>query len=232
MITAIIYKIITYKSWDRYHYFSSVCAPESYPIAFHNIYFILADGELGSIKDEDVERFTSKWGEEYYFAESNYRERLPVKLVLQYVSYRDKKFYSDTLNLPEKEIRQIFKSAFLNKQAEKLYSPSNDVKGLKFLVGIANNGNVAVWLRGVYLEKLLLKQKLTPREPQGDETFWEKRLSKADYIKKSFENLEDSVKLKLDNGFDAKANYIDTPTHYIEKNKELWDYQKKNKIID
>ncbi|RZL31678.1 MAG: hypothetical protein EOO96_15680 [Pedobacter sp.] len=87
-------------------------------------------------------------------------------------------------------------------------------------------------MRGVYLEKLILKQKLKPKEPQGDETFWEKRLSKADYIKKSFENLEDSVKLKLDNGFDAKANYIDTPTHYIEKNKELWDYQKKNKIID
>lgn len=232
MITAIIYKVVSYKSWDRYHYFSSICVPESYPIAVHNSYFILADGELGSIKDEDVERFTSKWGEEYYFAESSKRDRLPVKLVLQYVSYRDKKFYSDTLNLPEKEIRQIFKSALRNKQAEKLYNPSNDVKGLKFLVGVANDGNIAVWLRGVYLEKLLLKQKLKPREPQGDETFWEKRLSKADYIKKSFENLEDSVKLKLDNGFDAKANYIDTPTHYIEKNKELWDYQKKNKIID
>ncbi|MDR6969618.1 hypothetical protein J2X31_003651 [Flavobacterium arsenatis] len=232
LVVAIVIKFINYKSSDRYYYFSSVCAPESYPIAIHNAYFILADGDLGHIKDEDVDRFTSKWGEEYYFAESHHRERLPVKLVLQYVSYRDKKFYSDTLNLPEKEIKQIFESALQNKQATKLHSHPTGVKGLTFLVGIANDGNIAVWLRGVFLEKLILKQKLTAKEPKGDETYYEKRLSKAEYIKKRFENLEDSVKLKLDNGFEARANYIDTPTHYIEKNKELWEYQKKNKFID
>jgi len=31
---------------------------------------------------------------------------------------------------------------------------------------------------------------------------------------------------------EAKANYIDSPTHYIDKNRELWEYQKKNKFID
>lgn len=232
LVGAIVFKIFSYKGWERYHYFSSVCAPESYPIAIHNAYFILADGDLGYIKDEAVENYTSKWGEAYYFAESNRRERLPVKLVLQYVSWRDKKFYSDTLTLPEKEIKQIFKSAFLNKQTLKLYNPSGDVKGLTFLVGIANDGNVAVWLRGVFLEKIILKQKLTSKEPQGDETYYEKRLSKADYIKKRFEDLPDSVKLKLDSGWDITANYIDTPTHYIDKNKELWKYQKKNGYIE
>lgn len=232
LVIAIGIKFFNYKSWERYYYFSSVCTPESYPIAIHDSYFILDDGDLGHIKDEYVNDFTSKWGQEYYFAESNERSRLPVKLVLQYVSYRDKKFYSDTLDLPKKEIKQIFESALQNKQAIELYNSSNKAKGLTFLVGIANDGNVAVWLRGVFLEKLILKQKLTAKEPKGDETFYEKRLSKAEYIKKSFENLEDSVKLKLDNGFEAKANYIDSPTHYIDKNRELWEYQKKNKIID
>ncbi|RZL18659.1 MAG: DUF2931 family protein, partial [Pedobacter sp.] len=216
LVLAIVAKFFNYKSWDRYSYFSSVCMPESYPIAVHNAYFILVDGDLGHIKDEDVERFTSKWGEEYYFSESHQRERLPVKLVLQYVSYRDKKFYSDTLNLPEKEIKQIFESALRNKQAIKLHNYPTGVKGLTFLVGIANNGNIAVWMRGVFLEKLILKQKLTAKKPQGDETYYEKRLSKEEYLKKRFENLDDSVKQKLDNGFDAKANYIDTPTHYID----------------
>ncbi|MCH5597479.1 DUF2931 family protein [Niabella ginsengisoli] len=150
LVMAIGIKFFNYKSWEQYYYFSSVCAPESYPIAIHNSYFILADGDLGHIKDEDVDNFTSKWGEEYYYTESSQRERLPVKLVLQYVSYRDKKFYSDTLNLPEKEIKQIFESALRNKQAKELHSYPTDVKGLTFLVGIANDGNVAVWLRGVF----------------------------------------------------------------------------------
>lgn len=232
LIVAVVFKIFSYKGWERYHYFSSICAPESYPIAIHNSYFILADGDLGYIKDEAVENYTSKWGEEYYFAESNQRERLPVKLVLQYVSYRDEKFYSDTLNLPVKEIEQIFKSALRSKQTKKLYNPSGDVKGLTFLVGIANDGNVAVWLRGVFLEKLILNEKLTSKEPKDDETYYEKRLSKAEYIKKRFEDLPDSVKLKLDRGLGFKTNYIDTPTHYIDKNKELWKYQKKNGFIE
>jgi len=34
--------------------------PESYPIAIHNSYFILADGDLGYIKDEDVDNSTGK----------------------------------------------------------------------------------------------------------------------------------------------------------------------------
>ncbi|MCX3265171.1 DUF2931 family protein [Pedobacter agri] len=232
LVVAIVFRTFSYKGWERYHYFSSVCAPESYPIAIHNSYFILADGDLGYIKDEAVENYTSKWGEDYYFAESNRRERLPVKLVLQYVSYRDKKFYSDTLNLPKEKIKQVFKSAFQNKQVIKLFNPSGDVKGLTFLVGIANDGNVAVWLRGVFLEKLILKQKLSSKEPQGDETYYEKRLSKAEYIEKRFEDLPDSLKLKLNSGFDIKANYIDTPTYYIDKNKELWEYQKKNGFIE
>ncbi|MCH5597480.1 hypothetical protein [Niabella ginsengisoli] len=82
------------------------------------------------------------------------------------------------------------------------------------------------------MEQLILKKKLTAKEPQSDEIYYEMRLSKEEYIKKRFENLEDSIKLKLDNGFEANANYIDSPTHYIDKNRELWEYQKKNKFIE
>ena len=60
LVLAIVAKFFNYKSWDRYSYLSSVCMPESYPIAIHNSYFILADGDLGYIKDEDVDNSTGK----------------------------------------------------------------------------------------------------------------------------------------------------------------------------
>ncbi|PWS32577.1 hypothetical protein DF947_05745 [Pedobacter paludis] len=235
LVVATIIKILNYKGWERFYYFTSICAPQNYPIAIHDAYFLTGEGEddFAWINFEDVKNFTSKWGEEYYSQEARDRLRLPTKLVLQYASYRDQKFYSDTLDLPQKKILNIFKSALKNKTAIAFSSGGGMVKkGLNFLVGIANDGNIIVWLRGVFLEKVIFKGKIKPHEPQGDETYFEKRLPKAAYLKKMFEDLPDSVKTKLNSGFDAKVNYIDSPTYYIEKNRKLWEYQKKNKYID
>lgn len=113
-----------------------------------------------------------------------------------------------------------------------LSSYAGEKKGLNFVIGIANSGNVMVWLRGVNLEKIILKARLKSKEPGDGETFYEKPLPKKEYFELVFEDLADSVKAKLKGGFDSGANYIDTPTRYMEKNKSLWEYQKKNGFID
>ncbi|WP_421945555.1 DUF2931 family protein [Pedobacter sp.] len=226
-------KFFSFKSWDRYYYVTSICAPSTQPIAIRNAHFILADGETDFITHTDVDDFNTNWGQDDFISSDFEKQRLPLKLVLQYASYRDKKFYNDTINLNENEIRSIFKSAIRNKQAIG-FSKYGGVsgKGLSFLIGIANDGNLAVWLQGIYLDKFLVKQKLKAKQPQGDDTYYGAQLTKEAYLKQRFERLSDSLKNKLDKGFEARANYIDTPTRYIEKNTELWEYQKKNKYIE
>jgi len=233
LITAILVKFFSFKSWDRYYYVTSICAPITQPIAIRNAHFILANGETDFINHTDVDDFNTNWGQDDFISSDFEKKRLPVKLVLQYASYRDKKFYNDTINLNDNEIRNVFKSAIRNKQAIGFseYGGVNG-KGLSFLIGIANDGNVAVWLQGIYLDKFLVKRKLTAKQPQGDDTYYGTQLTKEAYIKQRFERLSDSLKNKLGKGFDARANYIDTPTRYIEKNTELWKYQKKNKYIE
>ncbi|KQC00130.1 DUF2931 family protein [Pedobacter sp. Hv1] len=213
---AISIKIITYKSWERYYYFSSVTAPPSYPIAIRNSYFILPFDDDATINTENVRAFNTTWGDEYNFAETHQALRLPEKLVIEYVSYRDKKFYKDTLSLPTAQIKQLFIAATKQNQLEELYSPRGDQKGLRFLIGIANNGNILVWLRGAKLEKLILKTKLQAYEPSRDDTYYEKPLPKELYFKKVFEQLPDSIKLKIAKGWDKHANYADSTTNYLK----------------
>lgn len=134
--------------------------------------------------------------------------------------------------MPQKEILSIFKSAERNKQFIELSSHAGKKDGLSFVIGLANNGNVAVWLRGIYFEKELLRNQLKPTNPHDDDLYYEKTLSKEKYLAHAFENLSDSLKTVYKNGFDGKANYIDTPSRYIEKNTELWEYQQKNGYID
>ena len=79
---------------------------------------------------------------------------------------------------------------------------------------------------------MILQTKIYTKEPKKDETFYEKRLSKSVYLSKVFEYLEDSLKNKLNNGWEKNAKYMDTATNYIDNNREMWIYQKKNKIIE
>lgn len=130
-------------------------APANFPVYIRECYFITPDqDDMAWINKEDVNNFQSKWGNEYYFAESNNSNRLPQKLVIEYASYRNSKFYGDTLELPQQKIREIFKSAERNNKTEEIYSPGQNRKGLRFVIGIANDGNILVWIRGVFLEEI------------------------------------------------------------------------------
>lgn len=213
----ILIKLFVYKSWDRYAYAASVTAPQSYPISIKNCYFLLPYGDDAHVNTEDIREFKTTWGDEYYFPESHRPLRLPEKLVLEYVSFRGSQFYRDTLNLPTDLIKQIFTEADKQNQFEELYNAGGDKKGLRFLIGIANNGNVIVWLRGNRLERLVLQTKLQPYEPSRTDTYYEKPLPKNIYLKKVFEQLPDSIRLKIAQGWDKEANYIDSGTHYLKR---------------
>ncbi|RWU08093.1 DUF2931 family protein [Pedobacter chitinilyticus] len=233
LVLASLWKIWRFKPWDRHYFFASVNAPYTFPIYIRDIYFLYPVGdEYGegfSYTREEVNNFNSHWGNEYYSPRVSDPLRFPKQLVLQYVSYRDKKFYRDTLDLPQQLIEDTFKEA---KEKNQLLVMSTNLggeekKGLHFVVGIANDGNLMVWLRGVYLEKLLLKTQLKAREPKAEDLYYAKPLSKQEYYDKMFRFIPDTLKDLIDRGVDRNAKYIDSPTHYIELNKDYWEAEKK-----
>lgn len=218
LVIAIVCRIFNYKSWDRYFYYSSVSAPATYPVHVREAYFITNDRDDNAwFNTEGVNDFKTGWGEEYSFPEANRPMRLPLQLVVQYVAYRDKKFYHDTLNLPQQQIRDMFELAIENKKTDKLYHPRGDKDGLRFVLGIADDGNILLWLRGIGWEQVILKTKLTAIEPTTDDTYYGKKLSREEYIKEVFGRLSDSLKNVLDNGLEAGANYADSATHYLDR---------------
>ncbi|MFN0254322.1 DUF2931 family protein [Pedobacter ureilyticus] len=236
LLLSIALRVFNYKAWDRHYFFASVSAPYTHPIYLRDIYFIYPnEDDFGggfSYSRDEVNNFNSSWGAEYYSPRVGDPLQFPKQLALQYVSYRDKKFYKDTLDLPRQTIEDIFRQAkdknqLLNISSNKVM---DEKQGLHFVVGIANDGNVIVWLRGMYFEKVLLKTKLKPKELSSEDLYYVKPLNKKEYYQKVFEYMPDTIKNLINSGVDAKANYIDTPTHYIEQNKDYWENQKKAKL--
>ena len=228
-----VYNVLSYRGWNRYFYDTTAIAPENYPVSIRECHFITADDDDDVyVKTNDVNDQNSKWTSEGDFLELRDKRLLPEKLFISYFSYREKRFYKGTFTLPTKTIEQIFEEAIRNKKTERHYSYDGQNRGLSFTVGVANNGYVLVWIRGIYLEKLILKVKLTPSEPESDDLYYETTLSKEAYVAHAFERMSDSVKLVLNKGFDSPANYADSATRYIENNTKLWEYQRKNGIID
>ena len=232
LIAGIIYRIASYKSWERYNYSATVVVPETFPIAISDLYFVTPNDDFEGIDSEDVRRFTSRWQSYYNSGDEAKSQRLPTSIKISYFSFRDKLFYSDSLQLPKQKMEKIFVSAQKNKQFLVLSQYAGIRKGLSFVVGIANNGNIVIWLRGVNLEKEILSSKLKPKIPNPDDFYLDGKVSREAYFKEAFRDLSDSIKTLLKNGYDAKANYIDSPSRYIENNKELWEYQKKNGFIE
>ena len=228
-----IYRTVTYKSWERYYYDATSIAPEDYPVHIIDTYFLTDDeDDFAFIKDESVNRQITNWYSDGDFLELREKMRLPKKLVISYVSYRDNLFYKDTLQLPTPQIEKIFKLAEKNKSTEKYYSYRDDLRGLSFVLGVANNGKILVWLRGINLEELILKTQLTPKEPKGDDLYYEQPLSKKAYFEHAFENISDSLKNVYKVNVGRVENYADTPTKYIERNAALWKYQRAKGIIN
>lgn len=222
IILATAVKLWRYKGWERYYYSSSFSSPASYPIYIRNGYFILEDGEIESISNSDVnDHRNMAWGDGTG-NDPNRKERLPVKIVFEYASYRDELFYKDTINLPLDTIRAIFKNAKKTGVSTSIYH-APEVKRLDFVIGVANKGNVIVWLRGEKFENVLLKHKMIAKEPRGDQTYHGARLSKKAFLKEVF--YIDSADLEAyRKGIDKEANYIDTPSSFIRRLNNEYPY--------
>lgn len=232
LLAGIIYRVLTYKSWERYDYSATVTAPNTFPIAISELYLITPNDDFEHIDSEYLSSFSANWQIDYTASTHAKKQRLPSSIKISYFSFRDKLFYSDSLQLPKRSIEKIFDSARQNKQFLVLSDYAGRRKGLSFMVGVANKGNVIIWLRGVNLEQEILRVKLKPKIPKAADFYFDGKISKEAYFEEAFSKLSDSVKKLLKNGYDKDANYIDSPSRYIENNKELWDYQKKNGFID
>jgi hypothetical protein len=211
VIIATAIKILKYSGWSRYYYGASVSAPHTCPVHVRDAYFILTDGDTGTIATSDVNDSRSEWGYGDY-QNPNRPEQLPVKLVLEYVSYRDKLFYADTILLPVQAIKDAFKPVNEKGISTDQYGGPS-VKRLDFVIGIANKGNIVVWLQGEHSETTLLKHKIAPHEPVGDQTYYNGRLPKEKYLQEVFQ-LDSALKADIENGIDNNANYIDTPSRF------------------
>ncbi|RQO74028.1 hypothetical protein DBR43_01065 [Pedobacter sp. KBW06] len=214
LVIAIAVKLLNYKGWSRYYYSASVSAPRMYPIKVYRADFVLSDGKTESLKTSDVNDQRLDWGQGE-FSQTSERQQLPVKLVLDYVSYRDQSFYKDTINLPAQLIDSIFRNSKKAGIQQSIHKYGTNADGLVFIAGIANNGNVLVWLQGDKYERVLLKHKIAAREPSAADLFNERQLTKEQYLKQAFADLSDDFFKNLAEGLAKDANYIDSASNYL-----------------
>ncbi len=205
-----VYRVIQYRAWDRYYYFTNICAPAAYPVYVRDAYFITGSGEMSSIRDMEVNSFQTSWKEDYFFPETHEKELLPEKLVLKYVSYRDQHFYRDTIDLPVDSIKKLVDNIILERKAADIYYRGRDVPGIHFLIGIANDGHVLVWLKGEEVEHLVLRTHIQPIIPNERDTYHGKPMTAPAYIKDRFMVLSDSLKARMQLGWEAGAHYRDS----------------------
>lgn len=221
IVSATVYKIWNYKRWNRFYYSSSVCAPEYYPIHIRAISFQLPNDEFGAhftSSKEEVNKFSTKWGQDFYSPKVYKPLFLPTSLHFSYFSYRDKLFYSDSIQLPQEKMLNVFKEAKKEGKTIPLYSYGSYKKGLTFLVGIANNGNLIIWLRGTNLEKEILRTQLKPQIPNTQNTYIKDSNSIDAYFEEKYSDLSDDIKEKIKNGYQKNANYIDSLEHKKRRN--------------
>lgn len=214
LVAAIAWKRYNYNAGGRYYYDAMACAPETFPVYVRELYFITGNGDHVSFDTEDVNHFNSYWKMFDVFPESNQAELLPEKMVLKYASFREGSFYSDTIQLPEEKIKAAFDESLKNNKGTDIYYLGQQKKGLCFMAGIANNGNIIVWLRDEGGEKEMMRTKLAAKTPQPTDTYFGQDMSPKAYLEDRFSFLSDSIKTIIRSGFDANANYIDSATNY------------------
>ncbi|MCH5719815.1 hypothetical protein [Niabella hibiscisoli] len=72
-----VYRVISYRAWDRYYYFTNICAPAAYPVYVRDAYFITGSGEISSIRNMEVNSFQTSWKEDYFFRKRMKRSYCP-----------------------------------------------------------------------------------------------------------------------------------------------------------
>jgi len=217
IIIATVIKTHHYDAGDRYYYTASFTAPPTYRMYVQQSQFITeGDGQNHVfIKSDNVNSGSSTWGNGDS-EDTEEQERLPKALVLRYASYREKAFYADTIPLPTKVIDEIFAGGIEKNINVGIYTSGGpELSGLIFLIGIANNGNIVIWLQGRKYERKILTYHLKPIKPTQDQ-FYESQFYPVKTYFDYFNIDTAGYKKMVKNGIDAHANYADSATHYIE----------------
>lgn len=169
MAILLLFKIFSYKSWERYYYTSSVSNPEAFPIHLFGIAFIMENGEYSGDFYNDLDiinSFNSDWGRGTSYEAYN-PQFLPKSLFVEYMDFRTQKYYIDTIILPKEKMYQSFEIAKKqNKLSDLAYGRRK--MGLSFHVGIANDGNILIWLLGDDYQLELYRKKIHPKPFTGN----------------------------------------------------------------
>ena len=211
---AIVIKIIRYRPSERFYYSASVCAPSTFPVYVRELYFLTGNNETVHVDTEDVNYFKSDWKKDHHFPETTEPQLLPQKLVLKYASFREGSFYNDTIVLPFHQLKSTFDSLLAGKQGIDIHYRGQTKKGLVFLVGIANNGNIIVWLKDDVSAIEIARTKIKAKPPGDNDTYWGEEMSASAYLEDRFSLLGDSLKTLIRSGYDADASYIDSATSH------------------
>lgn len=225
LVGMISYKIITYKAWDRYYYISSVSVPQEFPIHILGIWFYMPDGSFGNgfYKDKDkINGFYSDWGlGEYYNAYEP--ELLPQRLFVEYVDFRTRQYYMDTIPLPKERMVTVFEDAKMHNHLDNLHYMKTNM-GLEFHVGIANEGNIIFWLKGDKYEREFYRVQLKPKAfPDRVLSYPDTQviLDKEKYIDDLFQQVPDSIKHEIMNLDVKNIQYKDSiPVYFYSKDQK------------
>ncbi len=218
LFIATIVKMVNHKPWGRYFYVAVASAPEANPIFIRNIAMLTPEGQEIYISPDAINLNNSAWGESSLYPESHRSQILPDRLVLNYVDYRTSNFYADTLALPVEDMETYFKEALAQQQGYLIYKQGMPQQGMQFHVGIANKGHVLVWLQSANHAYKLMEKQLQPKSPDIDDLKWDgSSIQKEDYLKEVFLNIPDSLKTKIDAGWESNANYKDSIPFFMKK---------------
>ncbi len=216
-----VYRVWQYQEWSRVYYSTSVTAPFDCPVFIKELQWLDQDGEeiranLYSSR-EQVNNFNSSWGDAAYVYQLNHKLKLPQKLVLNYVSYRDSAYYQDTISLPKAQIAAVFAKLNTQKNLQPVTYMANytEVQGLSLVLGLANNGGLVLWLRGSNFEETLLKTQLRPSARLNRTAGLVDGQKLADF-REAFMYLPDTVKTLVAQGKNKAINYADSASRYLQ----------------
>ena len=201
LVGLFVYKIADYKQWDRYYYTSSVSNPAAFPIHIFGIGFLMENGDYSGDFYNDVHKinaFHSDWGKDEYY-EAYDPELLPNSLFVEYVDFRTQDYFRDTIALPQDTMRTIFREAKANNYLDNL-SSGRMKSGLKYHVGIADNGHLVRWLIGNQFGKEFFRRQLHPK-PFPKKIIADGKneviADKEKYLTQLFIDIPDSVKQQI-----------------------------------
>ncbi|QDO94351.1 DUF2931 family protein [Formosa sediminum] len=204
------YVIVTNKPWSKYYYQAFAFYPNDFPIEISQCKFT-----SNSEKQVDYDYYSEinvsdyvAWSSGGYSSQTNKKRFLPDNIYLEYIDLQTKAYYRDTIPLPKSKMEDIFKKAKQKYMLQNLDTYYTRM-GLTLHIGIANDGNILVWIGNTDKPKTfqieVLRTKILPKK------FPKQWNNKTEVLMEQVLKNVSEEKLKaLEKGIDSTANYKDS----------------------